>query len=79
LKTIDKNGGEVESIDQLIELMYGTIDDEKIYLAWRAKLSYHLKSLEKLNLVKTFKNGRYLHIQLTPWGKAYLISYLYPK
>ena len=77
LKTIHENGGEVESIDQLIELMCGTIDDEKIYLAWRAKLSYHLKSLEKLSLVKTFKNGRFLHVQLTPWGKAYL--YLYSK
>jgi len=77
LKTIHENGGEVESIDQLIELMGGTIDDEKTYLAWRAKLSYHLKSLEKLSLVKTFKNGRFLHVQLTPWGKAYL--YLYSK
>jgi uncharacterized membrane protein len=77
LKTIDENGGEVESIDQLIELMCGTINDKKTYLAWRAKLSYHLKSLEKLNLVKTFKNGRFLHVQLTPWGKAYLILYLY--
>jgi len=74
IQTIDENGGKVESIDKLVELMGGKIDDKRVYMAWRAKINYHLKGLEKDFLVKTFKDGKHLRIQLTPWGKAYLIS-----
>ena len=73
IRVIGDNGGEVGSINELVGLMGGRIEDERVHMAWRAKIHYHLRGLEEDNLVKTFKHGKHLRIQLTPWGKAYYI------
>ena len=75
LKVIDENGGEVESINSLIKLIEGKLEKHKAYMAQRAKMSYHLKGLEKDGLVETKREGKNVRIKLTPLGKAFCIIY----
>ncbi len=73
LKVIDENGGEVESINSLIKLIEGKLEKHKAYMAQRAKMSYHLKGLEKDGLVEMRREDKNLRIRLTPLGKAFCI------
>jgi len=75
LKVIDENGGEVESINSLIKLIEGKLEKHKAYMAQRAKMSYHLKGLEKDGLVEMRREGKNVRIRLTPLGKAFCIIY----
>jgi DNA-binding transcriptional ArsR family regulator len=73
IKTIDENGGEVESINKLIELIEGKTEDQKKYMAQRARMSYHLKGLEDDGLVEMQREGKNVRIKLTPLGRAYAL------
>jgi len=75
IKTIEKEGGEVESINKLIELLEGRTDDQKTYMAQRARMSYHLKGLEEDGLVTMKREGKNVKIKLTELGKAYALMY----
>ncbi|ADC65666.1 conserved hypothetical protein [Ferroglobus placidus DSM 10642] len=70
LKVIEANGGEVESINKLIELLEGRTTDHKKYMAQRARMSYHLRGLEEDGLVETKRVGKNVKISLTVLGKA---------
>ncbi len=76
IKALEENGGEVESINRLIEIMEGKTDDQKRYMAQRARMSYHLKGLEEDGLIETKREGKNVRIRLTPLGKAYAIMIL---
>lgn len=76
IKVLEENGGEVESINKLIELMEGKIDDQKRYMAQRARMSYHLKGLEEDGLIEMKREGKNVRIRLTPLGKAFVIMLL---
>ncbi len=73
IKVLEENGGEVESINKLIELMEGKIDDQKRYMAQRARMSYHLKGLEEDGLIEMRREGKNVRIRLTSLGKAFVI------
>ncbi len=73
IKTIDEQGGEVESINKLIELLEGKTEDQKKYMAQRARMSYHLKGLEEDRLVEMKREGKNVRIRLTELGKAYAL------
>ncbi len=73
IKTIDEQGGEVESINKLIELLEGKTEDQKKYMAQRARMSYHLKGLEDDGLVVMKREGKNVRIKLTELGKAYAL------
>ncbi len=73
IKTIDEQGGEVESINKLIELLEGKTEDQKKYMAQRARMSYHLKGLEEDGLVEMKREGKNVRIRLTELGKAYAL------
>jgi len=73
IKTIDEQGGEVESINKLIELLEGKTEDQKKYMAQRARMSYHLKGLEEDGLVEMKREGKNVRIKLTELGKAYAL------
>ena len=73
IKTIAEQGGEVESINKLIELLEGKTDDQKKYMAQRARMSYHLKGLEEDGLVEMRREGKNVRIMLTELGKAYAL------
>lgn len=73
IKTIDEQGGEVESINKLIELLEGKTEDQKKYMAQRARMSYHLKGLEEDGLVEMRREGKNVRIKLTELGKAYAL------
>lgn len=73
IKVLEENGGEVESINKLIELMEGRIDDQKRYMAQRARMSYHLKGLEEDGLIEMRREGKNVRIRLTSLGKAFVI------
>lgn len=75
IKTIDEEGGEVESINKLIELLEGKTEDQKTYMAQRARMSYHLKGLEEDGLVVMQREGKNVKIKLTELGKAYALMY----
>jgi len=70
LKAIDENGGEVESINKLIEILEGRTTDHKKYMAQRARMSYHLRGLEEDGLIETKRVGKNVKISLTVLGKA---------
>lgn len=73
VKTIEEQGGEVESINKLIELLEGKTEDQKRYMAQRARMSYHLKGLEEDGLVEMRREGKNVKIRLTELGKAYAL------
>ncbi len=73
IRTIDEQGGEVESINKLIELLEGKTEDQKKYMAQRARMSYHLKGLEEDGLVEMKREGKNVRIRLTELGKAYAL------
>ena len=73
IKTLEEQGGEVESINKLIELLEGKTEDQKKYMAQRARMSYHLKGLEEDGLVEMRREGKNVRIRLTELGKAYAL------
>jgi DNA-binding transcriptional ArsR family regulator len=73
IKTLEEQGGEVESINKLIELLEGKTEDQKKYMAQRARMSYHLKGLEEDGLVEMRREGKNVRIKLTELGKAYAL------
>ncbi len=75
LKILFEDGGSVESINRLIELLEGRTEDQKKYMAQRAKITYHLNELAEDNLVVTQKKGKNLRVSLTELGKAYVIMF----
>ncbi len=75
IKTIDENGGEIESINKLIEILEGKTQDQKKYMAQRARMSYHLKGLEEDGLIEMKREGKNVRIRLTPLGKSYVLAY----
>ncbi len=75
IKIISEEGGEVESINKLIELLEGKTKDQKEYMAQRARMSYHLKGLEEDGLVVMQREGKNVKIKVTELGKAYALMY----
>lgn len=73
IKLIRDNGGEVESINKLIDLLEGRTGDQKKYMAQRARMSYHLKGLEEDGLIQMRREGKNVKIMLTDLGKAYAL------
>lgn len=71
LKAIYLNGKEVDSINSLIKLIEGKLEKQKAYMAQRAKMSYHLKGLEKDGLIEMRRDGKNVKIMLTPLGEAF--------
>ncbi len=71
LKAIYNNGKEVDSINSLIKIIEGKLEKQKAYMAQRAKMSYHLKGLEKDGLIETRRDGKNVKILLTPLGEAF--------
>ncbi|NOY10898.1 MAG: transcriptional regulator [Archaeoglobi archaeon] len=71
LKAIYNNGKEVDSINSLIKLIEGKLEKQKAYMAQRAKMSYHLKGLEKDGLIEMRRDGKNVRITLTPLGEAF--------
>ena len=73
IKVLKEQGGEVESINKLIDLLEGKTNDQKRYMAQRARMSYHLKGLEDDGLVEMKREGKNVRIILTELGKAYAL------
>jgi DNA-binding transcriptional ArsR family regulator len=73
IKLIQDNGGEVESINRLIDLLEGRTGDQKKYMAQRARMSYHLKGLEEDGLITMRREGKNVKIILTELGRAYAL------
>ncbi|MCS7144108.1 MAG: winged helix-turn-helix domain-containing protein [Archaeoglobaceae archaeon] len=75
LKVLLNEGGSVDSINKLIELVDGKIEEQKKYMAQRARMSYHLNELEDDGLVVTERKGKHLKIAITDLGKAYVVMF----
>ena len=75
LRALDKEGGSVDSINRLIELVEGKLEEQKKYMAQRARMSYHLNGLEEDGLVVTERKGKNLSIYLTELGKAFVAMF----
>ncbi len=75
LKVLVNEGGYVDSINRLIELVDGKIEEQKRYMAQRARMSYHLNELEEDGLVLTERKGKHLKIAVTDLGKAYVVMF----
>lgn len=75
LKVLFDDGGVVDSINRLIELVEGKTEDQKKYMAQRAKITYHLNELAEDNLVVTQRKGKNLKVILTELGKAYVVMF----
>lgn len=75
LKVLVNEGGHVDSINRLIELVDGKIEEQKRYMAQRARMSYHLNELEEDGLVLTERKGKHLKIAVTDLGKAYVVMF----
>ncbi|MCS7130476.1 MAG: winged helix-turn-helix domain-containing protein [Archaeoglobaceae archaeon] len=75
LKVLVDEGGSVDSINKLIELVDGKIEEQKKYMAQRARMSYHLNELEEDGLVITERKGKHLKIAVTDLGKAYVVMF----
>lgn len=57
IKTLQDNGGSIESLKEFIELIEGKASGKK-YMAQRARLNHYLKSLEEDNLIKMERTGK---------------------
>jgi len=75
LRALEKEGGGVDSINRLIELVEGKLEEQKRYMAQRARMSYHLNGLEEDGLVVTERRGKNLSINLTELGKAFVAMF----
>lgn len=75
LKVLVNEGGSVDSINRLIELVDGKIEEQRRYMAQRARMSYHLNELEEDGLVITERKGKHLKIAVTDLGKAYVVMF----
>jgi DNA-binding transcriptional ArsR family regulator len=75
LKVLIEEGGVVESINRLIELIDGKVEDQKKKLAQRARISYYINELEENGLLKTERKGKNLKVEITELGKAYVIMF----
>uniref|UniRef100_A0A7C3MAT2 CRISPR locus-related DNA-binding protein n=1 Tax=Archaeoglobus fulgidus TaxID=2234 RepID=A0A7C3MAT2_ARCFL len=75
LRALEKEGGSVDSINRLIELVEGKLEEQKKYMAQRARMSYHLNGLEEDGLVVTERKGKNLSIFLTELGKAFVAMF----
>lgn len=75
LRALEKEGGGVDSINRLIELVEGKLEEQKRYMAQRARMSYHLNGLEEDGLVVTERRGKNLTIHLTELGKAFVAMF----
>lgn len=75
LKVLVDEGGSVNSINRLIELVDGKIEEQKRYMAQRARISYHLNELEEDGLVITERKGKHLKIAVTDLGRAYVVMF----
>jgi len=75
LKVLVNEGGSVDSINRLIELVDGRIEEQKKYMAQRARMSYHLNELEEDGLLVTERKGKHLKIEVTDLGKAYAVMF----
>ncbi len=75
IKAIDDEGGEVDSINKLIDVLEGKVGDQKKYMAQRARMSYHLNGLEEDGIVITKREGKNVRIILTELGKAYVVMF----
>lgn len=75
LRALEKEGGAVDSINKLIELVEGKLEEQKKYMAQRARMSYHLNGLEEDGLVVTERKGKNLRIYLTELGKAFVAMF----
>jgi translation elongation factor EF-1beta len=73
LVRLEQEGGEIDSVAKLIDVLEGISGSEKEYLAQRAKIGYRLRELEELKLVKTQRAGKNLKIRLTELGRAYAV------
>jgi len=73
LVKLEQEGGEVDSVAKLVDVLEGISGSEKKYLAQRAKIGYRLSDLEKLGLVESKRTGKNLKIRLTELGKAYAV------
>ncbi|MFW5935869.1 MAG: DUF6293 family protein [Candidatus Hadarchaeota archaeon] len=73
LKTIEEHGGEVSSIEELIELCEGTRNEKRDYMAQRARMSYLIKDLRKKGLLDKQRVGKSVQISLTELGRAYIV------
>lgn len=74
IKIIKENGGTVESIDKIIDLFEGKVADNKRYMAQRARINYHLKSLEGDGFLKSQRTGKNVMVTLTELGEAYSLT-----
>lgn len=72
IKTLQSNGGGINSIKDLINLMEGKASGKE-YMAQRARINHYLKSLEEDNLIKTERKGKKMEIKLTELGWTYAI------
>ncbi|MEM1579217.1 MAG: DUF6293 family protein [Archaeoglobaceae archaeon] len=75
LTVLLNEGGIVDSINRLIELVDGKIEEQKKYMAQRARISYHLNELAEDGLVVTERKGKNLRIAITELGKAYVVMF----
>jgi len=73
VKLVYENGGVIESINKLIDLFEGISDDEKEYMSQRTKMSYNLRGLEEVGLVKMCRVGKNTKVILTNLGKAFAV------
>lgn len=63
----------IESIDQLITILYPEFSEED-YNRLRAKVSYYLKDLEDEGFIQKMRIGKKAKIELTPVGKIYVLG-----
>ncbi|MHC1591939.1 MAG: HFX_2341 family transcriptional regulator domain-containing protein [Candidatus Helarchaeales archaeon] len=64
----------IESIDVLVEKMFGTSKDAE-YNKKRAKVSYYLKELEIDGFIKKQREGKRVSVDLTDVGAIYLLGW----
>ncbi len=75
LKGLYENGGNVDSVDELIAIVNTQTSPEKSdYQKERARFSYHLKELKKDNFIETQKEGKNVTVRLSKIGEIYVVG-----